>query len=127
MYTLQEGVLTCTLPNGALITQDKHPETNEPVTEANARDVLQACIPADQWDALRKLEGVELEGVMCSATKDDQSGLVAVLTSFQLQGESFAATRFDFTNGNHLVITRENIQSFIAVWMPFRQSFFAPE
>ena len=74
-----------------------------------------------------KLVGIEFEGVMCSATKSDQDGLVAVLVAYQLQGANFQPTKFEFANGNSLVITRENIQSFISIWMPFRQSFFVLE
>jgi hypothetical protein len=73
-----------------------------------------------------KLVGVLFEGVMCSATRDDQSGLVSVLTAYQLQGANFQPTCFEFANGNSLVLTKSNIQAFIAVWMPFRQSFFTP-
>lgn len=72
-----------------------------------------------------KMTGVEFEGVMCSATLTDQSGLIAVLTAYNLQGGAFQPTRFDFANGSKLVITRENILDLIAVWMPFRQEFFA--
>jgi|GEM_PF-1846761 len=70
--------------------------------------------------------GVEFDGVMCSATRDDQNGLMAVLMAKQLQGAAFQPTRFHFANGNSLVMTKENIADFAAVWMPFRQSFFAP-
>jgi hypothetical protein len=73
-----------------------------------------------------KLVGIEFEGVMCSATREDQNGLVAVLTAYQLQGAAFQPTRFEFANGNSLVINKTNIQAFISVWMPFRQSFFLP-
>jgi hypothetical protein len=72
-----------------------------------------------------KLIGVEFEGVMCSATADDQAGLAAVLLAIQLQGAAFSPTRFEFDNGSELVITLENWQAFAAVWLPFRQSFFA--
>lgn len=74
-----------------------------------------------------KMVGIQFEGVMCSATKDDQAGLLAVLLSSQLQGAAFKPTRFDFTNGNSLVLSRDNLAAFTAVWMPFRQSFFAPD
>jgi hypothetical protein len=73
-----------------------------------------------------KLVGVLFEGVMCSATLYDQNGLLAILTAYQLQGAAFQPTRFEFANKNSLVITKDNIQAFIAVWMPFRQSFFLP-
>jgi hypothetical protein len=126
MYKLQEGVLTCTLPTGSVISQSFHPQTNEPVTEINAREVLKACISADQWDALCKLEGIEFEGVMCSATKDDQSGVMAVLMTYQMQGDGFTPTRFEFSNGNALVLTKTNMMAFAGVWMPFRKRFFMP-
>lgn len=71
-----------------------------------------------------KMIGVEFEGVMCSATKDDQTGLMAVLLATQMQGATFRPTRYDFANGNALVLTKENIAAFTAVWMPFRQGFF---
>lgn len=73
-----------------------------------------------------KLIGIEFQGVMCSATKEDQSGLLAILSCYQIQGNNFQPTRYDFQNGNNLIITKHNIQQFIAVWMPFRQSFFVP-
>lgn len=73
-----------------------------------------------------KMIGILFQGVMCSATKEDQDGLLAVLTAYQIQGTNFQPTKFDFQNGNSLVITKANIQQFISVWMPFRQSFFVP-
>ncbi|MCA2590170.1 MAG: hypothetical protein IM509_05315 [Microcystis sp. M31BS1] len=72
-----------------------------------------------------KLVGVEFGGVMCSATAADQNGLMAVFLSIQIQGASFVPTRFYFDNGSELVITLSNYQAFMAVWLPFRQSFFA--
>jgi hypothetical protein len=72
-----------------------------------------------------KLVGIEFEGIMCSATADDQAGLAAVLLAIQLQGAAFQPTRFYFSNGNILVISLANYQAFTGVWLPFRQSFFA--
>ncbi len=74
-----------------------------------------------------KLVGIEFDGVMCSATRDDQNGLVAVIIAYQMQGENFQPTEFYFANGNTLVLEAQNIEQFMAVWMPFRQSFFIPE
>lgn len=74
-----------------------------------------------------KLVGVLFQGVMCSATAADQSGLAAVLLAIQLQGSEFRPTRFYFENGNTLVITLQNYQAFTSVWLPFRQSFFTVE
>jgi hypothetical protein len=71
-----------------------------------------------------KLVGVEFQGVMCSATGNDQNGLMAVFTAIQVQGAAFPATRFEFDNGNELIITTANYQDFMAVWRPFRQSFY---
>jgi hypothetical protein len=72
-----------------------------------------------------KLIGVEFDGVMCSATAQDQNGLAAVFLAIQLQGENFQPTRFEFDNGSTLIVTLANWQQFAAVWLPFRQSFFA--
>jgi hypothetical protein len=71
-----------------------------------------------------KLVGVEIEGVMCSATSADQAGLIAVLMAIQMQGAYFRPTRFEFENGNALVIHIGNYQTVTAIWLPFRQSFF---
>jgi hypothetical protein len=76
--------------------------------------------PSPKW------VGVEFQGVMCSATAEDQNGLLAVLFASQMQGAAFAPTEFTFANGSKLIITKENIQTFTNVWMPFRQSFFVP-
>jgi hypothetical protein len=73
-----------------------------------------------------KLVGIEFEGVMCSATREDQNGLAAVLLAFQMQGAQFKPTEFHFANGSKLVLSQANIPEFIGVWMPFRQSFFSP-
>lgn len=74
-----------------------------------------------------KWVGVEFEGVMCSATRDDQNGLTSVLVVYQLEGQAFQPTRFSFANGNSLVLTKDNLMPFLQVWKPFRQSFFTPE
>lgn len=71
-----------------------------------------------------KIVGIEFEGVMCSATKDDQNGVVAVLMAKQLQGASFKPVAFIFANGTKLTITNDNLNDLVSVWMPFRQSFF---
>jgi hypothetical protein len=72
-----------------------------------------------------KLIGIEFDGIMCSATAQDQNGLAAVFLAIQLQGANFQPTRFEFDNGSTLIVTLANWQQFAAVWLPFRQSFFA--
>lgn len=71
-----------------------------------------------------KMVGIKFDGVMCSATRDDQNGIIAVLVAKQLQGSHFKPTKFTFANGNSLVISLDNLDAFIKTWMPFRQSFF---
>jgi hypothetical protein len=44
-----------------------------------------------------------------------------------MQGANFQPTRFEFDNGSTLIVTLTNWQAFAAVWLPFRQSFFAVE
>jgi hypothetical protein len=71
-----------------------------------------------------KMVGIAFEGVMCSATRDDQNGLLAVIIAHQLQGANFQPTKFSFSNSNSLILTNDNLQAFVGTWMPFRQSFF---
>jgi hypothetical protein len=114
LHLLEDDAYAYLLPNGSVqITE----------TEANAiREANQP--PAPPPDP--KMVGIEFQGVMCSATMYDQNGLLAILTAYQLQGAAFQPTQFEFANGNSLVITKDNIQAFITIWMPFRQSFFLP-
>ena len=77
-----------------------------------------------------KLTGIEILNVMCSATSQDQSGLTAVamgVTLTRMNGQVFPDTRFEFANGNTLVITDDNFDLIYSTWTPFRQSFFAVE
>jgi len=67
-----------------------------------------------------KLAGVEFEGTMCSATKEDMWGLKSI-EDYVAAGQD---TPFQFDNGNTLVLTQANMASFQAVWIPFRASFF---
>ena len=94
------------------------------VAGKNGLPILQDPPPPPPPDT--KIVGVEFEGVMCSATREDQNGLVAVLLAFQMQGKNFQPTEFSFSNGNKVVLNAGNMQKFISVWMPFRQSFFLP-
>lgn len=68
-----------------------------------------------------KLSGVEFQGVMCSAHKEDQWGLDSV----EALVRSGQPVNFYFKNGNQLTLTAANIDDFRAVWVPFRLSFFA--
>jgi hypothetical protein len=75
-----------------------------------------------------KLAGVEILGVMCSATKEDQMGLTAVGVDYSMTtaaGGTFADTEFNFQNGSKLIITNENFSTIYNLWVPFRRSFFS--
>jgi hypothetical protein len=79
--------------------------------------------------AASTMTGVEILGVMCSATKADQAGLTAValgVTLARMSGTTFPDTRFEFENGTSLVVTDANFDTIYAAWTPFRQSFFVP-
>lgn len=76
------------------------------------------AIPTTPID--RKLKGVEFQGVMCSATKEDMWGLSSIAPWIQAGN----TTKFEFDNGNVLEITPENYRSFYEVWTSFRASFF---
>lgn len=77
-----------------------------------------------------KMRGIEINGTMCSATRDDQNGLSAVavgVTMARSAGRTFPATQFKFENGNSLVIDNDNFDMVYETWVTFRQSFFVPE
>ena len=113
---------------------------------------------AAQAQAERKksqLVGIEFQGVMCSAVKEDQDGLDAVQGQFlqfvmardvilpakinaatgsekaalQLQRDAmvFPTINFRFENGTILPLNDGNIEALSSVWQPFRMSFFPPE
>lgn len=64
------------------------------------------------------MTGVEFNGVMCSAFKEDQWGLASI-KDFVLAGNDVV---YEFENGNTLELTSSNIAAFEAVWVPYRQS-----
>jgi len=68
----------------------------------------------------KKLEGVEFEGVMCSATAQDMWGLSSIKDDVR----AGLTTPFQFDNGNVVVLGPHNIDDFESVWKPFRASFF---
>ena len=120
----EETLLTCRRVGGKWVAREPvvpAPPTPEEIEAAQA-ERLQASRQADA--AARKLAGFEFDGVMCSATSADQAGLTAVFLAIQLRGQDFLPVRFEFENGSALVITEANHESFIARWLPFRQSFF---
>ena len=92
-----------------------------------AAPTLPVYVPEPVEEVDPKLTGIEFDGVMCSATRDDQNGIIAVVMAYQLQGDKFQPTEFYFVNGSKVLLTTKNIQQFLSVWMPFRQSFFKPE
>jgi hypothetical protein len=124
-FTTDPPLLTITLSNGCSIQQFSHPQTNEPVSESNFLDVAQSCVSPSEWESYLKLQGVNVEGVMCSATKDDQAGLLAVWVDYMGNPNAFHPTRFEFANGNTLVLTKDNLPNFRAVWGAYRRQFFS--
>lgn len=75
---------------------------------------------AKERATLDKLNGVDFNGVMCSATSKDMWGLRSV-RDWVVAGSD---VNFEFENGNKLVLTSVNVAAFEAVWIPFRASFF---
>lgn len=85
----------------------------------------------DKKDATRpaKLDGVDLGGVMASATRSDQDGLTAISVGvIMARGASstFPDTLFEFENGAELLITAANFDGYFSTWSTFRQGFFKP-
>jgi len=77
-----------------------------------------------------KQTGIEILGVMCSATGDDQVGWDAI-SIIKIKSDN-AGTRMSnslmvFKNGTELLITHDNYDIVDMLWTPFRQSFFTPE
>ena len=99
-------------------------------TFASEAEFLAALKTADLTEPLPipdpKMVGVLFEGVRCSATKEDQAGLVAVISAYGLAPTRFQPTAFDFVNGNRVTLHKDNLLAFVGTWMPFRQSFFKP-
>ena len=83
--------------------------------------------PLPPTDDEKKKTGIEILGVMCSATKEDQNGMIAIgfdkLTN-TMAGTQMGSTTMEFENGSELVITDENFSEVDALWRPFRKSFF---
>lgn len=82
-------------------------------------------LPVDQpeqpeFKLTPKLIGVEFDGVMCSATKEDMWGLNSI-KDWVAAGNN---VEFEFDNGNVLTLTKDNYSAFEAVWIPFRAGFF---
>ncbi len=105
----------------------KEVEDGEATIEAWEGSQRQADYLAGQADNLsraavlqQKLDGILINGVMCSATAEDQHGL-SDIEGFVLGGQE---VNFHFENGNKLVLTAENWASFRSAWVAFRFSFF---
>ena len=76
--------------------------------------------PSPEYVKHLKLTGIEFQGVMCSATKEDMWGLGSVEPVVR----AGYPVDFNFDSGETLVLTPDNIDAFQAVWVPFRLSFF---
>lgn len=85
-----------------------------PLSEPELAEVAKRIEREQKW------EGIEFEGVMCSATKDDMAGLAAV-EPWVRDGND---VNYEFENGTILTLTSENIDPFRNTWIPFRASFF---
>lgn len=102
----------------AVYTKKQVSTDESPLDESHA-DVQAILNPAPSTEELRKeslMSGIEFEGVMCSAHKEDQWGLDSV-KNYIISGMDID---FEFKNGNVLTLTQSNIAAFEAVWFPFR-------
>jgi len=114
------------LPDGSVyeileLSQELPPEALSEKPAPTAEE-LAAIEEQERQAAIKKqkLDGVEFDGVMCSATFRDQSGLLAAMQWVKAGG----STVFIFENDNKLEITPANIEAFYSVWAPFRAGFF---
>jgi len=114
-------------------TQKERDSTTEETAFRNAEEA-QAVIDSEARSVIAAVEeskrtGILILGVMCSATKEDQMGLTAVGLDYSMTtaaGGTFSSTKFEFSNGNTLVITADNFSTIYNLWVPFRRSFFTP-
>lgn len=104
------------LVDGALVPVDP----SEVAAKAAEKAQQEAARQEAESKRAAKLAGVEFQGVMYSATKEDMWGLASVKDWVR----GGATTNFVFDNGNTLTLTPQNIDAFEAVWIPFRASFF---
>ena len=112
--------------NARIPVDNQHPEYQNYLDWVQAGNVIEPADIVVPELVSPKMQGIEFQGVMCSATKEDQDGLLAVLVAYQMQAAGFKPTLFVFKNRSELLIDVNNIQAFISTWMPFRQSFFLP-
>ncbi len=99
--------------DGKLLTDDSQPAYE-------SEEAKEAAIHAANQEKL-KSTGVEFNGVMCSAQEDDDYKLAGASILLD-KGRSVSVT---FTNGNNLLLTPDNRAAFEAVWIPFREQFYA--
>ncbi len=95
-------------------TRNAEPQAPEEITVAKLLRTTRG------YDHYVKLQGVEWQGQMLSATADDMFGLASI-KPYIAEGMSLP---YLFDNGTQIMITPENISDLEAVWMPFRMSFF---
>lgn len=117
------------LVNGERINLTPEENSARDLEEADQEEV-RATNAAKNAQRQQKLAGVDLGGIMASATKSDQDGLTAVsvvVIMARAAGSTFEDTNFEFANGSELLITDSNFDGYFAAWSVFRQSFFKPE
>ena len=68
-----------------------------------------------------QFKGFEFDGVQCSATRQDQRGIMAMAIGFQMGIAS--ETQFKFTNGSMLEVDSDNIGRLEATFAEFRELF----
>ena len=105
-------------------------ETEEEQAARESAEVKQAFIDQQKKD---QMTGIEINGVMCSATKDDQNGLMAVLQDFNFyksfndgDGSGWAYFGFQFKNGGILDINEALIADIFLIWGSFRKEVTRP-
>jgi len=119
---------------GDAVAYGPNDENYEPTIKSGEVLGIESSAPtlaksAGEIAAESKITGIEILGAMCSATKDDQMGLTAVGLDYSMTtagGGTFSSTKFEFSNGNTLVITADNFATIYNLWVPFRRSFFTP-
>lgn len=118
--TLEDGSLLSeegtSIPVGHRLYQQAQQEVIK--GEATINPYVEPTPTVEEQRQEAMMTGVDFNGVMCSAFKEDQWGLGSI-KDFVMAGNDID---FEFVNGNVVTLTSANLAAFEAVWIPFRQA-----
>ena len=120
-FSIQEGKIVKHVAKAAHpLYYDQATDTVYPFSRAGAVYVGQGQM--DSFIHVTSLEvGIRVEGVLITATKEDQNGLTSVFVDYLSDPTGFEPTNFKFSNDSILEINRENILRVKNAWKTYRK------